>query len=181
MSKSQGWMLLTGIIVGNLSGYFIAANQSIDKEQLTSIIRTELQVISSRQSTSQLSSITPSHNNQQTSLSFDDRQYFINELKQNFREIAEEIINKAPSTPPTTALNNIESQPDQEQIQSALIESQDVLTGAMARGRWSYEDNHNYTTALQNLSGDELTDAYRKLSIAINNGDITPDPESVVQ
>jgi hypothetical protein len=183
MSKLQGWMLMLvlGIVVGNISGYLLADKKSIDTDQLASVIRNELQVNMNRQSTSHYSSDTPKFNDTQQLFTDGEKERFINELKETFRDVAEEIVSNQTSMQHNTAVSdNTYSSLDQEQIQAAVYESQNVLTGAIARGNWSSEDSQNYDAAIQNLSGNELTEAYRQLSVAINNGELTPDPDSVI-
>ena len=181
MSGSHGWMLVLGIVVGNVSGYLYAGNKSIDTDQLASIIRSELRVITSHQSTSQFSSDTSTFHDTQPLFTDGEKERFMDELKETFRDVAQEIVHHENSMRQNTVASEITpSHLNEEQIQAAINESQELLTGAIARGSWSSEDAQNYDAALQNLSGDELAAAYRKLSVAINNGELTPDPDSVV-
>lgn len=181
MSKSQGWIFVLGIVVGHISGYLTADNKSMDTDQLTSIIRTELQDTMSRQPTSQFFSETPITNETKVLFTDDGKQRFINDLKESLRDAVQEIVREEVSSQRSTvALEDSNIRPNQEQTQAAVIESQELLTSAIARGSWTSEDIQNYDNALQKLSGNELADAYRQLSAAINNGEISPDSDSVV-
>ena len=47
-----------------------------------------------------------------------------------------------------------------------------VLGAAIDQGVWDQSAMQAYSEALNNLSGDAQAEAHRKLSVAINNGDI---------
>lgn len=61
---------------------------------------------------------------------------------------------------------------DSEIISFELEDAKAVITSAIEKGIWDIDDKQAFEEAMSRLSGDELVEAQRELSIAINNDDI---------
>ena len=61
---------------------------------------------------------------------------------------------------------------DSEVVSFELEEAKAVITSAIEKGIWDIDDKQAFDEAISRLSGDELVEAQRELSIAINNEDV---------
>jgi hypothetical protein len=66
---------------------------------------------------------------------------------------------------------------DQQVEEEHIVEAEQLLSMAMGVGVWTQQNNNDYSEVLSNVSGEAQAEAYRQLSVAINDGDLVIDED----
>lgn len=175
MRRNSGFWLLVGIIGGGIFGYLFAGDKAVDEQRLASIIRAELRTLNNDRSYSGAQEVEWSAQSTGAGGSVDlgglEFQRTLEELKNGQAEL-------------TAALRDIERRlgldtevkgaEDLGGTQNARYEAQTLLSNAVATGSWTAADEQRFYGVVKKLPPGERIEAIKKLSVAINTGQIKP-------
>lgn len=182
MFGNQSMGVVLGAVFGAIMGYLFASDKVVDEQRIASIIRAELRAVGTEQAAPRLHAVSQEKGwSPQTTESVDSvglggvgTQARLDELKAGQEALI-------------AAIRDIEQrlgqQPGVEQsaeagyeVENARYEAEAFLGDAIASGRWSSADAQRYYGLLQKLPSAERIAGLKKLSVAINNGRIHPEP-----
>lgn len=178
--------LFVGVFSGSIAGYLVAKPAQDDLQEFAALLRTEMLNISKQIAASNSKRdrdfagvITPAPVPKRThegENSYDEFSATIHEavrisLQEEFQEYLEPVLSELYQSREVAQTETTLPQ-DSEIISFELEDAKAVITSAIEKGIWDIDDKQAFEEAMSRLSGDELVEAQRELSIAINNDDI---------
>jgi len=197
MKATYSVFFIVGIAVGGVLGYTTASISSKDLQSNLSILQAELKSFSSQYATSRQifnKGLYTDHPGRSLLHGTWDEQRWLSEIKSIVDQAVSSYLQDAliyedpcrlayiqSSSGQQSSVTNKEAGPtvDESFLQESVAITEEVLAAAIDRGVWTQDDASAYRNAILKLPGENIHEANRRLSVAINNGDIEFMMESI--